>query len=217
MDAFLLQLADSTFPTGGYAFSCGLEAAWQSGLLSARDGFESWLDAVCPAFAGWELPFVSAVWGRGLGESEKAFLVYDAQAMPAPARSASLRLGGTWARVLSSLKPEALEWESDLRTRKLPTHQVPVMASALSLFSVDLSQARLFALWMFLRDQISSGVRLGILGPMEAASIHHHRLPQLEHLAKSAPELIQDARRSAPLWDLAQGLHGRLYSRLFQS
>jgi len=217
MDAFLLQLADSTFPTGGYAFSSGLEAAWQSGMLGAPDGFESWLDAVCPAFAGWELPFVSAVWGKRLEETERAFLVYDAQAMPAPARSASLRLGGTWARVLSSLNPSAKEWEADLHARKFPTHQVLVLSSALSLFSVDLAQARLFALWMFLRDQISSGVRLGILGPMQAASIHHHRIPQLEHLAKSAPDRIEEAKRSAPLWDLAQGLHGRLYSRLFQS
>jgi urease accessory protein len=217
MDAFLLQLADSAFPTGGYAFSNGLEAAWQAGLLRARDGFESWLDAVCPAYAAWELPFVSSVWGRKLADSQRTFLVYDAQAMPATARSASLRLGGTWARVLASLDPLAKEWEDDLRARKLPTHQVLVVASALSLFSVDLAQARLFALWMFLRDQISSGVRLGILGPMEAASIHHHRLRHLEQLAISAPDRIEDAHRSAPLWDLAQGLHHKLYSRLFQS
>lgn len=217
MDAFLFQLADSAFPTGGYAFSNGLEAAWQTGLLGAGDGFDSWLDAVCPAFAGWELPFVSAVWGRKLADSERAFRVYDAQAMPSTARSASLRLGGTWARVLSSLDPGAREWEGDLRARKLPTHQVPVLASALALFSVDLAQARLFALWMFLRDQISSGVRLGILGPMEAASIHHHRIPHLERLAADAPDRIEDAHRAAPLWDLAQGLHGSLYSRLFQS
>jgi urease accessory protein len=105
----------------------------------------------------------------------------------------------------------------ELRESGLPTHQVPVVASALSLFSVDLSQARLFALWMFLRDQISSAVRLGILGPMEAAAIHHRRLAGLESLAERSPHRIQDARRMAPLWDVAQGLHERLYSRLFQS
>jgi len=217
MDAFLLQLADSTFPTGGYAFSSGLESAWHAGCLGDVGGFESWLDSTCIGFAGWELPFVSCIWGRELSESARMFRIYDAQAMPSTARAASTRLGGTWARVVSSLRPEAAVWSADLRERALPTHQVPVMASALALFSVDLHQTRLFSLWMFLRDQISSAVRLGILGPMEAASIHHRRLPGLETLALASPHRIEDARRSAPLWDLAQGLHERLYSRLFQS
>jgi urease accessory protein len=217
MDAFLLQLADSAFPTGGYAFSTGLESAWQAGCLGNGEGFESWLDSTCLAFAGWELPFVSVTWGRKLTDSEGVFRIYDAQAMPPAARAASTRLGGTWARLLSTLRPEAETWSTELRGRGLPTHQVPVVASALSLFSVDLSQARLFALWMFLRDQISSAVRLGILGPMEAAAIHHRRLAGLESLAERSPHRIQDARRMAPLWDVAQGLHERLYSRLFQS
>jgi urease accessory protein len=217
MDAFLLQLADSTFPTGGYAFSSGLESAWQAGCMGRGAGFESWLDSTCVAFAGWELPFVSCIWGRKLSESERVFRIYDAQAMPATARAASTRLGGTWARVLASFGPETGTWSADLRDRALPTHQVPVIASALALFSVDLHQSRLFSLWMFLRDQISSAVRLGILGPMEAASIHHRRLAGLETLAERAPHRIEDARRTAPLWDLAQGLHERLYSRLFQS
>ena len=217
MRPFLLQLADSAFPTGGYAFSCGLEAAYQAGCLQRGERFPSWLEATCVSFASWELPFVSEIAANNQTDLTPLFHVYDAQALPEAARSASVRLGANWARILASFDPDVASWEQSMKAGAWPSHQVPVLAATLGILGLDADEIRRFVLWMFLRDQFSSAVRLGVLGPMEAASLHHRFHPFLERLADQAPRSVQEAHRSAPLWDLAQGLHARLYSRLFQS
>ena len=56
----LLTLADSNFPTGGYAFSNGLEAAKQMGLLRSSDDLDAYLHTVIHATARGEIPFVNA-------------------------------------------------------------------------------------------------------------------------------------------------------------
>jgi len=43
-DWLMWQLADSAFPTGGFAHSNGLEAAWQNGELQNPDALEQWLE-----------------------------------------------------------------------------------------------------------------------------------------------------------------------------
>jgi len=217
MRPFLLQLADSAFPTGGYAFSCGLEAAYQAGCLDRGERFPSWLEAACASFAAWELPFVSGIASADPTDSTRIFRLYDAQTLPEAARSASVRLGANWARILSRFNRDAAAWEVRMKADALPSHQVPVLAATLGFFDLAPDEIRQFVLWMFMRDQFSSAIRLGILGPMESASLHHRCLPLLARLGDRASRNVDDAHRTAPLWDLAQGLHSRLYSRLFQS
>lgn len=44
-DWLMWQLADSAFPTGGFAHSNGLEAAWQNGEIQNTDALAQWLEA----------------------------------------------------------------------------------------------------------------------------------------------------------------------------
>src|SRR5688572_2693275 len=59
-DFTVWQLADSAFPTGGFAHSAGLEAAWQHGEVRNRAELHSWLDASLGQLTHAALPFVNA-------------------------------------------------------------------------------------------------------------------------------------------------------------
>src|SRR5258706_1083350 len=66
-DLLLWQLADSAFPTGGFAHSAGLEAAWQHGEVRNSGELVSLLEANLRQLGHAALPFVTtahAVPGR---------------------------------------------------------------------------------------------------------------------------------------------------------
>src|SRR5215218_2226908 len=54
------QLADSAFPTGGFAHSWGLEAAWQSGEIADAAALARFLDASIAQAGRAGLPFLNA-------------------------------------------------------------------------------------------------------------------------------------------------------------
>src|SRR5258706_16023423 len=59
-DLLLWQLADSAFPTGGFAHSAGLEAAWQHGEVRNRGELVSFIEAGLQQLGQAALPFVTA-------------------------------------------------------------------------------------------------------------------------------------------------------------
>ena len=79
--------------------------------------------------------------------------------------------------------------------------------------------ANFSANWLqILRDQMSAAVRLGVIGPLEAA---RRQQGLYEYCARILAEgdgiEYTGATRTAPQLDIAQSLHDHLYSRLFQS
>src|ERR1700694_976067 len=59
LDFLLWQLADSAFPTGGFAHSSGLEAAWQHGEVRNRVELNSFLEANLDQLGHAALPLVT--------------------------------------------------------------------------------------------------------------------------------------------------------------
>jgi urease accessory protein len=65
---------------------------------------------------------------------------------------------------------------------------------------------------------LSAAVRLGIVGSYEAQQMQQACGPWLERVAADCADLrVGDLAQTAPLIDLVQAGHDRLYSRLFQS
>jgi urease accessory protein len=76
---------------------------------------------------------------------------------------------------------------------------------------------RLF-LFTTLRGITTAAVRLGIAGGYDAQRLQFDCGPALERALRRCGDLDdRDAAQTAPLVDLLQSAHDRLYSRLFQS
>ena len=203
------QLADSAFPTGGFAHSAGLEAAWQHGEIRTRTDLQVFLRSQITQCGHGPLPFVSQahVEPERLPEFDTAFDVFTTNHV---ANRAS-RLQG--AAFLS-----ASERAFGIRVTSACRHLAPVFGAVLNGLGVDrLTCMRLF-LFGQLRGAVNSAVRLGVVGPLEAQAIQNSLAAHAEDtFQKSILLTLDDIAQTAPLADLWQGAHDRLYSRLFQS
>jgi urease accessory protein len=87
--------------------------------------------------------------------------------------------------------------------------------SALAIPLADTQRAFLFT---GLRSTGSAAVRLGLIGGYEAQEIQAALAGDIDEVIRRCGELgPQDIAQTAPLVDLFQSTHDRLYSRLFQS
>lgn len=223
----LMQLGDSALPTGGYAFSSGLEAAWQLGLVEDGGDLHQFVGNVLRTSATGEIPFLRSA--CRLSESPDAGLPiaalselvqhYDAMQTAASLRQASLKLGRSWLRLYARLFPsEQLRIEDYFAGGVIPPHFC--VAFGLTLSAAGIGEDAIVDLFLHqtLRDQLAAAVRLGILGPFEAVERHAAlRSACREAAEKSRHVPFGEAYRGAPQLDLAQGFHAHLYSRLFQS
>lgn len=204
------QLADSAFPTGGFAHSAGLEAAWQHGEIKDRREFQSFLEASLHQAGQSLLAWVAA------GHAEPERLTewdqrLDAATLNHVANRAS-RLQGR-AFLASSARIFAIPI-------KRPTcgHFAPLFGAVLRALEVDAARtARLF-LFGHSRGIIASAVRLGVIGPMEGQTVQYQLTDLSERVIHRASlRTVDDAAMTSPLIELWQSAQDRLYSRLFQS
>ena len=213
-DWLLWQLADSAFPTGGFAHSGGLEAAWQQGEIQNRAELNSFLETNLRQLARTTIPFINAAFAQPDGFVEQDQLC-DAFLSNHVANRAS-RLQGraflTAAERIFQVTPTGSR--EDIRF----AHLAPVFGACL--FRLKVSHATALRLFVFnhLRGILAAAVRLNIAGPMEAQILQHRLAPLAETVAaQSAGFTLDDLAQIAPLQDLWQGAQDRLYSRLFQT
>jgi len=217
----LLHLGDSALPAGGYAFSNGLEGAYQLGLLESPMALEQYLRSAIEAAAFSEIPFIHSCYHSSGADSPLEMLAFYDAMLTAPAvRRASLVLGKNWLRLLADLYPQAglVELRRRFAAEQWPSHYTVVFGLTLCATGFAEDEAQQLYLFQVLRDQMSAAVRLGIIGPMEAArrqaSLYPHATRMLAEVAGCS---YLQAERCTPQIDIAQGVHDHLYSRLFQS
>ena len=217
-DWLLWQLADSAFPSGGFAHSAGLEAAWQLGEVDAASLGTFVNDAVTQAAHG-ALPFVSAGHGNP-GELPAIDLRCDAYLRNPIGNRASRMQGRAWLGACErAFQIPAVGALGDVaRAASLPRHYAPLFGATLRLLDVDGDRARRLYLFGVCRGTLSAAVRLGIVGTNDAQRLLAETASHLERtIIRCSAMTIEDAAQSAPLADLWQSAHDRLYSRLFQS
>jgi len=216
----LLQLADSAFPAGGFAHSGGLEAAVQLGEVKGASGLERYaLQSLEQAGAG-ALPMATAAHASP-ERTVELDRRYDAFLTNHVANRASRATGRAWlAASCSAFGAPALR---DLRgaLRAGPAfggHFAPVFGAVSSILGIAREDAQRLFLFLHLRGLISSAIRLSLIGPLEAQATQYRLSGPLESILSRCSRLGEDDLASAaPLVDLFQGHHDRLYSRLFSS
>jgi urease accessory protein len=216
-DWLVWQLADSAFPTGGFAHSGGVEAAWQHGELDERDSLATFLEAALAQAGSGGVPFVLAA-VDGTEPITDLDALCDAFTSNHVANRAS-RLQGR-AFLNSAERAFHNASISTLRTElaESPGHFAPVFGAVARCVGLRRGVVSRLFLFIQLRGCVGSAVRLGAVGPIEAQAIQARLTEFAERTAARCENLtIEDVSQTAPFIDLYQGTQDRLYSRLFQS
>lgn len=208
MDSRLLQLADSAFPAGTFAHSFGIEAMRQLGLVRTEEALTLRLRELVWHTALGALPFLHDAHAGDAAQADRACDVFLSNHV---ANRASRAQGRAFLL--------AAEATFGTAAPTLPFAHVAVATGAsFADAAIPLDDARQLFLFGAVRAALSASVRLGIVGPLAAQRLLYALHPLLdEALAETKGLTAADACVPGPLLDTAQGVHDRLYSRLFQS
>jgi urease accessory protein len=228
-DFIIWQLIDSAFPTGGFAHSSGLEAAWQHGEVRNRAELLSFVEANLDQLGHASLPFVLAAFDEpeNLGDVDSLCDVFTTNHVANRASRAQGRAFLTAVeRIFPERRPPARPDGESVRQRAgsetgAPTpfaHFAPVFGASLRRLEVSRATTARMFFFNHLRSLLAAAVRLNITGPMEAQILQHRLATRVEAVLKTCKSLtLDDLAQTAPLLEVWQGAQDRLYSRLFQS
>lgn len=208
------QLIDSAFPTGGFAHSSGLEAAWQHGEVRNRAELLSFVEAYLDQLGHASLPFVLAAFDapEQLGEIDS---LCDGFTSNHVANRASRAQGRAFLAAVERV------FQFEIRNPKSEiefAHFAPIFGASLRRLDIFRTTTGRMFIFNQLRSVLAAAVRLNIAGPMEAQILQHCLATSTETILKTCETLtLDDLAQTSPLLDVWQGAQDRLYSRLFQS
>lgn len=212
----LLQLSDSAFPTGGFAHSSGLEAAFQAREVRGGEDLRRFVRGSLWQAGFGALPLLTATFEGALPLARA-----DARADAFLANHVANRASRTQGRALLStcarVFPDAIA-PLQVEAQGLRLHLAPLWGAIFDALALPLEDAQRLFLFCTARGVLSAAVRMGVCGTHEAQRILVTLGPVLEEVFASCAALPPEAlAQPSPLADLLQATHDRLYSRLFQS
>ena len=187
--------------------------------MRGSDGLQAYIADSLHQCGHAALPFVGAV-HRAPGDVVRWDRWYDATLPNHVANRASRALGqGLLTSAVAAFGREGLgELKALVRRDRLPAHLPVVTGAVCAALGVTLAEGQRLFLFLHLRALVSTAIRLGVVGPLEAQAVQHRLGPVAEAvLARCRGLSPEQAAATAPLHDLFQGHHDRLYSRLFMT
>ena len=211
------QVVDSAFPVGVFAHSWGLEAAWQAGHVREAEGLGRFVSASVQQTAYGAVPLLSAAyrdpsrWPE-LDELAEAFLLNRVT------NRASRVQGRTLVSTAARIWPSQELAQLVARANNCLAHVAPLSGIVFRTIGLPFETARMVMLYGVARGVLAAAVRLGIAGSYEAQCLQYEVGPWLDQMLEECRDLgPEDVCQTAPVIDLLQAGHDRLYSRLFQS
>lgn len=207
----LLQLADSAFPAGAYAFSDGLETLVARGRVRTADDLHAFLRGQLAQGWGRCDPAACALSWAGTHHTELDDLLDLLKPVPGP-RLASTRVGHNLQRAALRLWPERLEGARVLR------HQATAFGAIARRLETGQRDAVTAYVGSFLLGRATSATRMMRLGGLDAQRV-------VSRLETEAAACVQRALEAgpgdlsgfAPELDVAAAEQEALDVRLFQS
>ena len=219
LDMLALQLADSAFPSGSFAHSGGIEAAYKWGELRSEESLKSYLETSIRQAPFGTLPFLVAAYRKTDSFADLDQLCSAVLSNHVARRSSSKQgraLLATAARIFNSAAIRQLQQQT--KDQDLPTHLAPVFGALTFYLGIPLDKSLQVFFYTLLRDLVSAAIRLNIIGPHAGQRLLVELSPELELAIERSVELeLADIAQTAPLVEILQVNHDRLYSRLFQS
>ena len=126
--------------------------------------------------------------------------------------------GRTLAATAARVWPSRAMCEIQARVEGGHAHVAPLSGLVFRALGLPCDTAKAVTLFGTARGVLSAAVRLGIVGSYQAQQLQHEVGPWLDTILVRCRELIPtDVCQTAPILDMLQAGHDRLYSRLFQS
>ncbi len=215
----LLVWLSPAFPVGGFAFSHGLEAAHEAGLVSEAEGLGSWVaDLLAHGSVRQDTLLLAAAW-RAVGDGDDAALrEANALALALCAgrerRLETAMMGNAFVATLRAAWPAAVPLA--LAPGEVAYPVAVGAASARAGLRLG-PTAEGYAL-ATVANLVSAALRLGIIGQTDGQRVTQGALAAIRTLAaEAATASLDDLGACAFRSDLASLTHETQYSRLFRS
>ncbi|WP_404472105.1 urease accessory protein UreF [Vreelandella venusta] len=219
----LMQLVSPALPIGAFAFSQGLESAFELGWVRDEQSLSEWLSGVLEdGLTRCELPLIARFYTAFEQQDSVTIAQWD-EWLAATRETAELaaedsRLGASLKRLLGSLN--LLPNEDGLSEDLLPAQAgyVTLFSYAAHMRGVPLRQALLGFGWAWLENQLAVACKALPLGHTAAQRVIEQLRGELVAAVDQA--LLLDDDDLGPVLPgvaLASALHETQYSRLFRS
>lgn len=216
-----LQHADGQFPSGGFAFSQGLEAssslAYQLGAFDFADFVEGqirhrWADA----------DRVALVRAHRLGGKLEALAELDqeveASTFMEGLRSGSRRNGMALLTTHERIGTAgAAVYRALIRTGPACGHLAVVQGLVWQALALDEATAVAISGYQMVASLATAAVRLGVIGAIDAQAVVATVLPNIDAVAIKPVADDEPLRSFTPLAEIAVALHGASGQRLFSN
>ncbi|KAA0013892.1 urease accessory protein UreF [Billgrantia pellis] len=219
----LLQLVSPALPIGAFAFSQGLESAFELGWVKDEASLGDWLTGVLDdGLTRCELPVLARLQQAWADEGAEAIAQWDgwlaANRETAELAAEDSRLGASLARLLGSLELLPSDFSAEAPALPEGASYVTVFAWAAQVRGVAPRQAMLGFAWAWFENQLAVACKALPLGHTAAQRLVERLRPALVTAVDEALELNDDELGPAlPGLALASALHETQYSRLFRS
>lgn len=221
----LLQLTDSGFPTGGYAFSHGLEGLHAMGVIQDEANVREFAHAhIEETLAQQDLPAGHHARRSAAAGDLDALIELDhllSALKPVPVfRSASTRIGRQTLESALPLHPSpfALAYLESIRRGETPGHHAVAFAVATHAAGIDPGDAVAAFGAAALNGYVAAAVRLGLIGQGAAQRIVSLLELELAAALAAAPHVdINELGGYTPLLDIAGMRQPLLGARMFAS
>ena len=216
-----LQLMDSFFPVGAFAYSDGLETAAAEGHVRDAASLREWMDHFV------DFVFIPCE-GRALVRSIRALRIADHDAVREidselsairPASAVRAASTGVGKRLLSAYGSICGDETFESLSRRLP-HGNAAAAYALVFFhrGIPEREAALAFGYNRLAGMVSAGLRLISMGQQQGQALLTRSIDRLPSAVDRILESSSEPLRSfSPMLDIQQMNHRYVYSRLFRS
>lgn len=218
-----MHLADSAFPVGGFAFSSGLESAAKIGLINSLPAFANYLEAFVEQVGQMELPYLNSIWDapdEQKHELQRIICELDATILLPTMNKASIVQGKSLFRLLVPMYPD--RGISELRKwfveSNVPGHLLAVFTLGTKYIGFRKRDAQRVYVYIMVRDQVSTAIRLGLVGPQDGHILQRWLYDGCEQITEASKgKVYTDAVKTCPALEIAQGYHTQIYTKLFQN
>lgn len=221
----LLQLSDSFFPSGGFAYSWGLETAISEGEVSGVEGLDTFLHAhLRGQIARSDALAAKLAFAASARNDLKAVIRLDqrinAMKTARECREGSIQIGRQILKVINHLHhiPLLREFAAGVTAHAARGHHAPVFGMTCQALGISQHACIQAYLYQAALGIVSAGVRMVPLGHMDGQGALERVKPVLAAIGTEIEPLEEEDMASfAPGVEIRAMRHETLYTRMFRS